>query len=852
MTEPQATFLQRHGVIRFTLRTIKFFVGTTAWSLMLGGFAAMVGYFYFAHDLPNIQTMSDYRPPVVSEVFASDGTKIGEFWTERRLIATLDQIPKVLIRAFLAAEDARFFEHRGVDIVGIGRALWEDIKAGEFVQGGSTITQQITRSILLTKEKKLGRKVREIILATRLERNLNKEQILTLYLNQIYLGNRSYGVRSASENYFHKSMDQLTLAEAAMIAGLSKAPTDDAPNNNPGRAKERQLYVLNQMLERGYISRSEHDQSTIAPLTFYEAGIDKDFNIRYTPYFTEHVRRQIAEQYGDKVLYEGGLRIESTVDIEKYLAAEQAVRAGLEALDQRRGWRGALQRGIDPVTAKSINEEVHQIATAEAGERKFHIPEAAEDALRETGPTPLQPLRNYRAVVTAVSGRTISIHVGHNAGTIAPEHATRAGGRIQTGDVIEVRTLGSDGAYELVQTPEVQGALFSMEVKTGYVRAMIGGYDYRLSEFDRSTQALRQPGSSFKPFVYAAALDKGFTYDTPVADAPVAYRVGHEVWAPKNYGGKFSGMGHFASHIAFSRNVPTVRIAHSIGLHYLTGFCRKMGLTNPFQKYLSMALGANDVYLHEMVNAYVNFGNYGRKTPEIFITKITDVTGKEVFTAPILSDEPPATVVVDNGRLTPSSDLNQDLWQAAQQTIEKDKLDLDPQEIQVLYGDRIPEGYVVTPQTAHLIVGLMQKVVKEGTARRMLALGKPLAGKTGTTNDESDTWFIGFTPKLAAGVWIGFDVRRHLGHGEQGGRTAAPVVLQYLQSAVKDDPPFEFEPPPGFPTTRIAQLSGGSAVYWHGGVREESETLEGYEEDIAGRRMTNPASEYFMQDMGDY
>lgn len=845
-----STFLERHGVLRFLVRCIKITITTAVTLIVLGTAGLMGGYFYFAHDLPNIQTMEDYRPPVVSEVFARDGTKIGEFWRERRLLATYDEIPLQLIRAFLAAEDSRFFEHRGVDPYGIARAIWEDVKAREFVQGASTITQQITRSILLTRERKVGRKVREAILATRLERNLTKEQILLLYLNQIYLGNRANGVKAAAENYFHKSLKDVSLAEAAMIGGLSRAPYDDSPVNSAERAKARQRYVLERMRELGYINAQQFEQAWLEPLTIYVAGVDKEYNFRRSPYFTEHVRRLLVEQYGEDALYEGGLKIETTVDLAAYQAAVTALRNGLEAVDHRtRGWRGPLESGVvDEAHIATLAEAVHRQVVMLVSDPVLHIPSQLGEALF-AGPTPVVTNYNYRAVVTGNEGKGLRVRVGHNDGVVPAEHLGIARGRrLPIGDVIEVRPLDDTGQnFALVQTPELQGALFSMEVQSGAVRAMVGGYDYLASEFNRATQALRQPGSTFKPFVYGAALDKGFTYDTPVADSPVAYRVGiNEVWAPKNYGGKFSGAGVFASHITFSRNVPTVKIGHAIGLHYLAGFVRKFGITSPIEKYLSMSLGANGVYVNEIVNAYVTFGNYGKRPPQLYITKITDKTGK-VLQEHVATDEGVPSLTLPAGAVVPDN-INPALWIAGEQTIAKDGLNLDPQEIQVLYGARIPEGHTITPQTAYLMVGLLQRVVKSGTGTRVLAVGKPIAGKTGTTNDETDAWFIGFTPKLGTGVWVGYDQVRKIGRGEQGGRTAAPIFVDYMKAVLADEPAYEFIPPEGFPMEKIASLPGGSAIYWTGGMNTQ---LREEAEELATRRVIDRSVDFYEDDLGD-
>ncbi len=416
-----------------------------------------------------------------------------------------------------------------------------------------------------------------------------------------------------------------------------------------------------------------------------------------------------------------------------------------------------------------------------------------------------------------------------------------------------MRPTEDQGVFKLVQTPKLQGALFSMENKTGYVKAMIGGYDYRNSEFNRSMQSLRQPGSAFKPFVYSAALDKGFTYSTPVADTPIAYRTGlRQIWSPKNYGGRFSGVGTFASHITYSRNVPTVKIGQVIGLHYLTAFCRKLGLTSPIGKYLSMSLGANGVYMNEMVRAYATFANYGVRPQQIFVTKITDAQGDVIkdqsYVAPLgtegnlsqanqLADD--TSIISDHNSSLSSAespaDLNHDLWEANRQWIEKDDLNLEPEEIQVLYGAKIPPGHVLTPQTAYLTTGLLRKVVQNGTGVRVKALGRPVAGKTGTTNDETDTWFIGYTPELTAAVWVGYDSVRKIGRGEQGGRTAAPIFLQYMKKVYQDVTTVtNFTPPPGFKTSLMASLPGGSSSYWHGGMlglAKEAEELTAQHEE---------------------
>lgn len=859
-------FLERHTVIGTLLRCIKVIVGLTVTALMVGTVGIVAVYFYFAYDLPNLQSLKDYQPPLASEVYADDGTKIGEFWTECRFLVPLSDIPKTLVQAFLASEDARFFEHHGIDLLGIMRAVWEDIKAGGIVQGGSTITQQITRSILLSRERKFGRKIREVILATRIERNLNKDQILALYLNEIFLGNRAYGVKAAARNYFEKKLSELSIAEAAMIAGLSRAPALDAPTDNPERAKARQLYVLDRMRESGFIGREQWRQARDETLTVYLAGIDKDYNIRFIPWFTEHVRRTLVEKYGDKKVNQGGLQIYTTGNLAMGRSAQRALRWGLERVDRRQGWRGPIAK-LPADQFGSYAQQVHAEAVRTGCGRVIHVPRQPEDAQCLKGDTPIRPDEIYRAIVTAVGvgGPNLTVQVGHATGTMRPDgfkwakpwsnlyvgyddatYVRDPKGRFQVGDVIEVRKGAVDGEFVLVQTPKVQGGLFSMETHTGHVKGMAGGYafEYGKNEYDRTHQALRQPGSSIKGIIYGAALDKGYRFDSAIADSPVAYRVGlRTIWTPKNYGGGYAGGTTFQDCLIHSRNVPTVKIAHAIGLHYLTGFMRKMGLTSPIDKYLSMALGANGVYLNEMVNAYATYPNHGIRPAQVYVLRIVDPVGAvvEEYQPPSLGE--PAAVQGYTTQSAPDG-LNEVLMKAAEPWIEKDGLTLDPEEIKVLYGGAIPDGYTITPQTAYLMVKLLEGVVDRGTGTRVKALGKPVAGKTGTTNDETDTWFIGFVPDLAAGVWVGFDTIQTIGRGEQGGRTAAPIFLEYMKEVTKDWEAKKFLPPEGFPIAKIASLAGGSAMYWTGGTNSEDGAI-----GLAAHPVRDRAVDFFEEDL---
>ncbi|MBT3182429.1 MAG: penicillin-binding protein [Deltaproteobacteria bacterium] len=848
-----------------SLRLIKFVVGFLIVSIVLALAALVTIYFYFAQDLPEIASMKDYRPPVISEVFAKDGTRIGEYWTECRIFLPYDEIPKQISQAFIDAEDARFFEHSGVDAKSIFRAFIANIRAGHITQGGSTITQQITRSLLLTPERKLSRKIKEAILAVRLERHFSKEQILTLYLNQIYLGNRSYGVAAAARNYFHKDTKDLSLGQIALIAGLPTAPSTFSPVASPKQARNRQLIVLNRMVEEGHITEDQAKAAADEHFEVYVAGVDKSFNDNDAAYFTEYIRRIVKEEYGDAFLYHNGLRIYTTVDLPLQRAAVRSVRAGIEKLDRRHGWRGAKE-----------NVPPHQIEKKAAWLGKRILIKQYGDIVDWPPDSKIKKTRHikfktddiYEAVVSTFRDKKVYVRIGDVTGTIdaggyawARPFSTKWLGEegrkyindpktiLKIGDVILVRRL-KDGSFALAQEPLVEGALLAMTPGTGFIEAMVGGYDFGRSEFNRVTQALRQPGSAFKPFVYAAALDKGYTFDTAILDAPVEYRVGrHKVWRPKNYGGKHKGPTPFRNALKFSRNIPTVKITYDIGTHYLTAYTRKLGITTPIEKYLSMSLGSNAVYLKDMIQAYSVFANNGKLIPSVAITKIVDSQGEILQILNRRNDEKieksrkdkRGKQHVKKDEDTPKTpemiiqetDLNPALFREGLEIIDRDKLVLTDLEIRTLYGEQIPPRHVISPQTAYLMTELLKGVVEGGTGTRVRALGKPAAGKTGTTNDETDVWFIGFVPKLLAGVWVGFDELKPIGKRVAGGNTAAPIFLEFMKEATKDLEADNFIKPSGLPHSDIASLTGGSALF---GARPNQDlTPEGGGADRAGR-----------------
>lgn len=831
--------------------------------------------------------IEDYKPALVTEVFDADENKIGEFWIECRFLTPIKDIPKKMIQALIATEDERFYQHHGVDPMGIFRAFVTNLKAGQVVQGGSTLTQQVAKALVLSPERTYDRKIKEAIVATQIETNFTKDQILFLYLNQTFFGNRAYGVTAAGRNYFHKELKDLNIAEIAMIIGLSKAPSTFNPLVNPDRAKIRQNYVIDRMAELDYITAQEAAEAKAFPLKIYKAETDKDFNLRGTPYFTETVRRYIHDKYGDDALYKGGWKIYTTASIDMQKAAEQAVEKGVRETERSMGYRGSRQKLADAQAIEKFNQQNH-INILERNGNIDHGEHKNLEAIMAI-PTPIIENKYYDAVILGGSrSKGFEVQVGTAKGTVAAESTGWAYGsdNLGTGDVIQVKLYkkkapteaskadktnaaapkvaenkapaqSSDGKYlfSLEQSPSLQSALYSYEPFTGEVKAIVGGVDYAKSEFNRATQALRQPGSAIKPPIYSAALDKGYTPNTVIMDSPLVYEESPgKFWTPKNYGGGYSGPTNLRSALTHSRNVVTVRIVMDIGTHYIDAYLRKLGLTSDIQKYYSMALGANDVYLSELSRAYGAFANGGILPDTHFVRKIVDPTGKVIeenkpmdpskfiitwdgdkkadAPAPInpssvsskgevasgqaaipetqeaSSESKPESIPVAKVETKPAEktkakpipwdemEYNTQLITAGDEAIKKDQLNLSEYEKKILYGNYIPEGYTITPRTAVTMVSLLQDIVKYGTGTRALALGKPAAGKTGTTNGSTDAWFIGFTPTLVTGVWVGHDEKiKSIGHGATGGHVAAPIWVYYMTEATKKYPTKDFKVP---------------------------------------------------------
>jgi penicillin-binding protein 1A len=702
---------------------------------------AGTGLYLVTRDLPEIYSLKDYRPSVVTTVYADDGTPIAEFFKERRIVVPMDQIPKLLIQAFVAAEDSRFFEHEGLDYLGILRAMYKNIMAAGIVQGGSTITQQVTKSLLLTPERSITRKIKEAILAHRIEKYLSKDEILYLYLNQIYLGHSAYGVEAAAETYFGKHVQDLNLAECATLAGLPRAPSRYSPLDHPERAKERQTYVLNRMADDGYITAEQVKQALATPVKV-TGGVER--NIGKAPYFAEHVRRYLEDKYGEEMLYQQGLQVYTTVNVSCQQAAQKAVRKGLEDLDKRQGYRGPLSH-IDPKDMDTY----------------FQNSKASDDV------RPLSAGEVVKGVIASVPDREKRFRVRLNGGsgilpfeTMAWTHRDPVS-LFMTGDVILVRLLGLDpktGDWKLAleQKPEVQGALLCLENATGYVKAMVGGYDFATSQFNRAVQARRQPGSAFKPIIYAAALDKGYTPATIIIDSPVIYNdeQADRVWKPKNYKETFYGPTLLRTALILSRNVVTIKIVTDIGVDYVIDYAHRLGISSPLNRDLSLALGSSALSLLELTRAISVFPNQGDLVEPIFVTKVLDRQGR------LMEEHKP----------------------------QREK--------------------VMGPDTAFVMTHLLEEVVQYGTGWRARALGRPVGGKTGTTNDQKDAWFVGFAPTMTAGVWVGFDNERELGPEETGARAASPIWVDFASQVLKGEPAQSFPPPDNVVFAKINARTG--------------------------------------------
>jgi len=704
---------------------------------------AALAFWLLSRDLPGFRNITDYKPPLVTTVLSRDGRVLGYFYKEKRFLVRLQDMPDYLPKAFLAAEDSGFYKHDGVDPWAIFRASLMNLKAGGIKQGGSTITQQVVKRLLLSPEKSFERKIKEAVLAYRLENYLTKDEILTIYLNQIFLGSRAYGVEAAAREFFGKHVKDLTLAEAAILAGLPQAPSRYNPLSDPEAAKTRQKYVLEQMLSQGWISKEQHDRALAQKLVYKSM---EDHSWKVGAYYLEEVRRFLIEKYGEDEVYQGGLTVETACEIPHQIAADNAMRRGLADIARRKGWEGP------------------------AGHLK---PEEYARFLEETrSAEPLKPGAWARALVVESAKDKATVRFGQNTGDIPASSTTwcRNGRKDVTGEAAPVpgdpsrimhkgdivwttvrENKGGRFVLNLEREPGPEGALVSMLPETGEVVALVGGFSFEKSQFNRATQAKRQPGSSFKPIVYSAALDNGFTPASVIMDAPIVFANAEQgtIWRPENYEDIFYGPTLLSTALAKSRNLVTIRVAQKIGIRNVIDRARALGIESELPENLSIALGSSAVTLTNLCQAYTAFARDGSYVKPRLVLSVKSAWGETLYKS-------------------------------------------EPEYVEA-----------ISPQNAFLMVSMLKEVINVGTGGAAKVLGRPLAGKTGTTNNEQDAWFMGFTPHLLTGVYVGYDQLQSMGREGSGGRTALPIWIEYRKAIEDRYPPDDFLPPEGIVWARV-------------------------------------------------
>lgn len=759
------------------------FLFASAFALMLLGAAvAGAGYVALARELPDVDALREVDFQVPLRVYSASGGLIAEFGEKKRVPVTYDEVPKDLINAFVAAEDQRFFEHPGVDYQGIARAIWYLVRTGEKGPGGSTITMQVARNFFLSREQTYLRKAREILLALKIERELSKGQIFELYLNKIYLGQRAYGVGAAAQMYYGKPLKDLNLAQFAMIAGLPKAPSSGNPISNPERALQRRAYVLGRMHELGLVGNARFREAMQAPITAQRH--DTDIEVR-APYIAEMVRRQVVARFGEEAAYSDGYEVYTTIDGKRQAAAKAALRHALHAYDERHGWRGP----VDDINVSKTAERQALRRQLSTYNRSGELINALVLAVDAEGATLFSANREQSWRLPWAGIEWAREQKGRNALGARPK---APGDVLSRGDVVRVRTTGE--GPRLAQVPEVEGALVSIDPEDGRIVALVGGYDFTQSKFNRATHARRQPGSSFKPFIYSAALANGFTPATLVNDAPVVFQDAalESIWRPENYSGKFYGPTRLREALIHSRNLVSIRVLRSVGIRQAVNHIERFGLdAKQLPRNLSLSLGSASMTPLELTRGYAVFANGGYLVAPFAIERIVDSDGKTVFRATAATACEDCATPADEREGTP----------AAQSPV----ADKQPPAGPIIE----PAPRVISRGNAYLIRSMMRDVVRYGTGRKALQLGRSdLAGKTGTTNDQRDAWFAGFNHALVTAAWVGFDQVRPLGRYETGGKAALPMWIEYMGTALEGVPEGANDAPSGMVTVRIDQESG--------------------------------------------
>ncbi len=826
-------FKRPHFTFKATFRT----VSLVALFGILGGLLAVTTVFFsLLKGLPDVASLKAFRHSHATEVYSIDGKKIGEFTTERRYPVAFEKIPKHVLQAFVAAEDSGFYHHKGIDFTGIARAAISNVMRGHYAQGGSTITQQVARALLLnSKKKEITRKIREMVLAWRMERELTKSEILNLYLSEIYLGHGAFGIGAAARNYFGKSVEQITVAEAGILAGLPQRPNDWNPFHNPHLAKRRQQYVLKRMVEENFI---EPKVAAEAYGEVLKLKTTKDINVTEAPYFVEEVRQYLMGKYGSERVLTEGLRVETTLNYAFQKQAEASLMKGLREVDKRLGWRGALKNLEGANTNEFLQAQHENVLKAIVTTRL--LPASFDENAKEKkliydlttvqapnspyyGATPVQRGEFYQTLITDLDTKTNTAKawIGQTQATLQTagyawvqidgKPSKNIGDVLKNGDVVWTKVESIDRKLgqifvSLEQEPEVQGAVLSFDHATGDVTAMVGGTDFEKSKFNIALQAKRQVGSTFKPLLYAAAMDKGFSPASIVTDAPIVFKfegaldadTTGEDWRPHNYSGSFEGDIPLRLALVRSMNIPTVKLLNELTVDYGIEYARRMGITSPLPRDLSIGLGSWSSSLDELTRAFSIFARQGKPVALHFIKRVMDEEGKVIEEGMSRAD--------GKAGATPSPDPTKPTTQTASLA------PTTPGKASTLAMEQtLAPGEVITPQTAYVMTDLLKACVREGTGRAA-ALSVPVAGKTGTSNDHRDAWFIGYTPYVTTGVWVGYLKDKPLSAGETGGHAAAPIWAEYMNKVIKEYPKNDFPVPDDIVFAYIDKHTGKLAM----------------------------------------
>lgn len=819
---------------------------------MISGFAIFLFLLSLNKDLPSIESLRHYELKEASQVFSRDGELIGEFFEERRLVTT--EIPSLVKNAFIAAEDSSFYSHQGVDFFGIFRAAYVNFRAGSIRQGASTITQQVARAFFLSTERTYTRKLKEVILAWRIEQALTKEQILNLYLNQIYLGRGAYGVAAAAEVFFGKTLNELGVAEAAILAGMPQSPSVYSPARNPDRVKRRQLYVLRQMLSANFISEEKFELAANEDVLIEPR---RDLNRSIAPYFVEHIRRYVMRKYGSRMVLQDGLRIHTTLDVEKNRYAQNALRKGLSDLEKRQGYRGPLRRLNEEemqsyfagrqfaerdVAGTQLNADLEVEASETEGRGRIlmrlrtglEVGEVLEGLVRAVNDEEAYALVEYEpslfARIDFADMRWASPRINPDDEDQHPRPPRRVSDVLARGDVIvmsvkdlEVETPeGVEQAESfpmisavLEQDTEVEGAILSVDPHNGYIVAMVGGYDFNRSEFNRAVQARRQPGSAFKPIVYAAALDLGFTPASILQDSPITFenQLDEEKWRPNNYDRRFVGDTTLRDSLLASRNITTIKLLNEIGLDTTIQYARRLGIQSELTRDFTLALGSSVVTLEDILRPYIVFARGGYPQDTLSIRRIEDRYGN-ILEQNVTEDFHLSTFELLERAV---ADMRRDI----SSIVLSEPIALADNESASFLAEALPQrsrirsepmpthpGQVLSSETSFLVTHLLKENILYGSGRRARNLQHPASGKTGTTDSNRDAWFVGYTTQLVTGVWVGYDDLRRLGRFETGGRAAVPIWAEYMINASQNLPRVDFEVPENIEFARVNPRTG--------------------------------------------